>query len=88
VVALAVLAQVTNLFEGKTHGDTASSVIHRYSSENWMKSSSFMFFYVRNIGTFHWVLVIAVNPYKGQMGCLETAHQATTTMFLPLIYSI
>jgi hypothetical protein len=63
VVPLAVLAQVTNLFEGKTHRDTASSVIHRYCSENWMKLLPFMFFYVRNIGNYHWVLDVAVNPF-------------------------
>jgi hypothetical protein len=34
VAPLAVSTQVTNLFEGKTLGDTASSVIHRYCSEN------------------------------------------------------
>jgi hypothetical protein len=27
-----------------------------------MKLSSFMFFYVRNIGNYHWVLDVAVNP--------------------------
>jgi hypothetical protein len=40
------------------------NVIYRYCIDNWQKLDSFMLFFVKNVGNYHWVLDVAVNPFR------------------------
>jgi hypothetical protein len=63
-VPVHVSGHVNFLFEGSTHGDTTMNIIHRYCKDNWKCLDSFMIFYVKNVGNYHWVLDVAVNPFR------------------------
>jgi hypothetical protein len=52
-----------HLFNGLIHGDIAAKNIHEYCSLNWSQLESFMIFFVKNVGVFHWILDVAVNPF-------------------------
>jgi hypothetical protein len=53
-----------HLFAGASNADTAMTVIYKYCCENWKRLVSFMIFFVRNIEKVHWILDVAMNPYR------------------------
>jgi hypothetical protein len=81
VVPMVVVLVVTQWLQGNSKPSVAGKILDQYCQSHWRSLDSFMIFYVQNIGNYHWVLDIAVNPY-----CMLSMITSETTKGLKTIY--
>jgi hypothetical protein len=58
-----IVSEITKWFHGYGDSKAGMQLVDRHCRDNWKTLGSFMIFYVRNVGDFHWVLDLAVNLF-------------------------
>jgi hypothetical protein len=81
VVPMVVASVVTQWLQGNSEPSVVGKILDQYCRRHWRSLDSFMIFYVQNIGNYHWVLDIAVNPY-----CMLPMITSETTKGFKTIY--